>query len=142
MVTLERKIILDGTGLRVQLESDFVRYYLNLIHSAHYNTKKFSTPRHGGHITIFSDSFPNQQEALLKYHQLLLEKYHNTTTQFTFEPQNIIQGGGSKGFINFWIPVDLPVGKIIREYCGLPVDGVNFRGYHITLCSDKYFIKK
>ena len=142
MVTLERKIILDSTGLRVQLEMDFVRYYCELAHMACYNTKKYFIPKHGGHISIFTSNFPNQKEVLNKYYYELKEKYHGATASFSFEPQNIIQGGGNKGFTNFWIPVDLPVGKLVRDDLGLPADGKNFHGYHITLCSDKYFLKK
>ena len=142
MVTLERKIILDKTGIRVQLELDFVRYYCELAHMACYNTKKFFIPRHGGHISILTDNFPNHKLVLNKYFNELREKYHGATASFSFEPQTIEQGGGSKGFTNFWLPVILPVGKLIRDDVGLPTTDLNFHGYHITLCSDKYFLQK
>ena len=129
MIKLSRKIKLDDTGLRVNLERDFINYYIWMIRRYYWNCIKINAPKHGAHISIITKKLHKE------FNKNKLQKYHNKMVDFWYDPA--IRMGGSY-FTNFWLFVDLPIGEKIKNELGIVEKG--FLGYHITIGSDKYII--
>ena len=129
-MTIKGIIKLDSTGLRVNLPEDFSRYYLWLITKAYYNTIRFDRSRHGTHLSIITQAIH-----AANFNKDYLKQYHNQIVELEYNPEDLIQGGSSKGFINFWFKIDFPLGDKIKK--DLNVIENNFRGYHITIGNNK-----
>lgn len=129
MIKLTRKIKLDKTGLRINLELDFIKYYQWLVHKYHYDCIKTCLPKHGGHISIITKKLHKEFD----YENL--KKYHNEVVHFSYDPY--IRIGGSY-FTNYWLFVSFPRGDEIKREMGIREKG--FLGFHATIASDKSFI--
>lgn len=127
----EGKIIVEKDALRVVFCRDFCEYYKYLILKDYWNTIRLQTPKHGGHITILNSRI----HGFFNFKAMLL-KYRGKTAEFEYDITNIKLGGGSKGFMNFYMPVKCWRGDQIKKECGIK-DSRNWLGYHITLVNNK-----
>ena len=128
MITIRGKIRLDDTGLRVNLDEDFSRYYIYLITKAYHNTIKLDRPRHGTHLSIVTQKLHKD-----RFNKDYLRQYHNQVVDLQYNPEDIRIGG--RGFTNFWFPMDFPLGLKIKNDLGIVED--NFLGFHCTICNNK-----
>ena len=128
MITIRGKIRLDDTGLRVNLDEDFSRYYLWLIHRYYFNCIKLDRPKHGIHLSIVTKALHSNC-----FNSEYLSQYHNRIVELSYNPGDIQIGG--RGFTNFWFPVDFPLGDVIKSH--LNIIEIGFRGYHITIGNNK-----
>ena len=108
MITIRGKIRLDDTGLRVNLDEDFSRYYIYLITKAYHNTIKLDRPRHGTHLSIVTQKLHKD-----RFNKDYLRQYHNQTVELQYNPEDIR----------------------IENDLGIVED--NFLGFHCTICNNK-----
>ena len=120
-------IKLDETGLRIILDKDFNKYYQWLIHRYYNYVVKTTVPAHGAHISIVTKNLHGD-----KFNLELLKKYDSLEVEFDYDPY--IQTGG-RGFTNYWLKVEFPLGHEIKKECDIIED--NFLGFHITVANTK-----
>ena len=131
-IQLTRKIILDRTGLRIDLGYDFSRYYQWLIHKHFYDCKKTQLSKHGSHVSIITKKLHGP-----KFNREKLAKYHKMEVELSYDINMVI---GGNGFDNFWFRVDFPLGDEIKREAGIVEK--NFLGFHVTVCNTKAFSEK
>jgi len=126
-IILERKLILDETGLKIVLEKDFIKYYKWLVESHTYKTIQLICPKHGAHITIVSSKLHKE------FDRIKLSQYNNQLVSFIYNPEDIRVGGND--FTNYWLPVLFPLGDQIKIDLGIVES--DFLGFHITIANNK-----
>jgi hypothetical protein len=118
---------LEPEAFRVILCPDFNKYYRWHIMKATYNCLAVCLPKHGNHITI-----TNQKLHGNKFNFNYLKQYDGIKIQLNYDPY-IYTGG--RGFTNFWLKFNLPLGNQIKKELGIVENG--FLGFHATVCSTK-----
>lgn len=128
MITIRGKIRLDDTGLRVNLDEDFSRYYLWLIHRYYFNCIKLDRPKHGTHLSIVTKALHSNC-----LNSEYLSQYHNRIVELSYNPEDLRTGG--RNFTNFWFPVEFDLGTKIKSDLGIIES--NFLGFHVVVGNDK-----
>ena len=131
MIDIIGTIKLNSTGLRVEFDSDFNRYYIWLITNYYYNTIKLDAPKHSGHLSIITKKLHKD-----KFIPNYLQQYHGQLVELQYNPTDLRTGGNN--FTNFWFPVEFKLGTVIKKALGIIEN--NFLGYHITICNNKNYV--
>ena len=118
---------LTEDGLRVILDEDFNKYYRWHVRRATFNCVEIAPPKHGCHITITTKKLHGD-----KFNYEYLKQYDGV--KLLIEYDTYIYTGG-RGFTNYWIKVDLPLGKQIKDELGIVENG--FRGFHVVVGNTK-----
>ena len=128
------KLLIEPKAKRIAvgLGFDFVNYYAWLLEND--LKESFHYPRHGGHITIANENIHKQ----INY--AAAKAWAGKWIDFEYNPEVII-GGKSKGFKNFWMKVRSREIEIIKKEIGVR-DTAGFLGLHITLANSKGGFRK
>lgn len=92
---------------------DLLNYYKFLYYKNSFNVNQMWTPRYDGHITIYRP----------KTHGFICNnpaRYHEDIVSFKYDPTEIYEGGFTKGFIGFYMPVYSKDIDQIKQYLGIP----------------------
>lgn len=121
--------------LRAVINEDFARYYQKLFYFESFKTIPVWRARHGVHITVFNPKFHGKilAEKLLKFHDQLVS--------FLYDPREIYQGGDSKGFVGFYLPVYSEQIKKIQAEIGINDEELG-RTLHVSLFNNKKHFQK
>lgn len=115
--------------LRAELSDDLDKYYKFLYLKDSWNVNKMWTARHGSHISIYNPQFHGIKSGT--------ERLNNQTITFEYNPEEIFQGGFTKGFIGFYLPIkslDIERIKATLEI----IETATFKGLHISLFTNKH----
>lgn len=127
-------IIIEKDRVSIDLSYDLCRYYLWHIKKATYNTLPLFTPRHGSHISVVLPTIHGKyiKEDLRKK----LSRWQGKKVDVRYS-LDILTGGKSKGFTNFWTRVECEEIERIKYLLGIK-ESDNYKGAHITFCSTKH----
>lgn len=122
------KLVASKDSVRIVTSNDLILYYKSFV------DKKFgmftNCPAHGSHITLWNNKLHGNLSN--KKIQFLRKYYEDKTILFEYNP-NIIIGGLTKSFINFYMKVKCNDAVEICEY--LPTD--QHHHLHITISNTK-----
>ena len=128
------KVVVERHKVYVQLSLDLARYYTWLINKAHYNTIPLWLPRHGAHLSIILPTVHKLPETTDLRKTLSECQGKKVEVEYSID---IRRGGKSKGFTNFWVPARCNEARFIKIKAGVK-DAPDYRGEHITFCSNKH----
>lgn len=119
--------------LRAELSDDLDKYYKFLYLKNSYNINKMWTARYSSHISIYNPQFHGIKSGA--------KQFNNQIITFEYNPEEIFQGGFTKGFTGFYLPIkslDIERIKTILEI----VEPLTFKGLHISLFTNKHLKKQ
>ena len=126
MIKLQGHIEVTDSGVRIVTGWDLCRYYQWFINKEFWNTIKTQLPKFGSHVTIISKAiFKNADFTPVKH-------LHGKRVEFIIFPERLYQSR-----VNFWIPVEAPIEREIKDLCGIK-DDKNFFGLHCTVANRKF----
>lgn len=136
-IKIKGKINIQKDRVSVDLSYDLCNYYTWLIKRATYNTLPLFIPRHGAHISVILPTI--HKEYIKEDLRKKLSKWHGKEVDVWYS-LDILEGGKSKGFTNFWTKVECEEIERIKYLIGIKEDK-HYRGAHITFCSTKHATK-
>lgn len=122
------RVIVAPGEVRINLDTDFCRYYRKLLLEQHYESPlEFQTPKHGAHITVISRKIHPGVDT-----SCLLD-YHDSVAEFKYDID--IRKGGSR-FTTYYAYVECVFAEFAKRKVGV-VDNKGFLGLHICVCNNK-----
>jgi hypothetical protein len=122
------KVDVDKRRIAVELNEDFIRYYLWFIKKAYW--VDLHTPMYGAHITIANFKLHSNVD-----YNKAKKLYDGKIVAFEYDV-NPVRGGLTKGFLMFYLHVFSKQIEAIKDDLKI-VERANYKGMHITLGTNK-----
>jgi hypothetical protein len=122
------KVNMNPQRIVVELDSDFIRYYLWFIKREYWID--LHTPLYGAHITITNPKLHSNVN-----YNLAKKKYDGKVVSFKYDV-NPVRGGLTKGFVMFYLRVFSDQIESIKNDLNV-VEHDGYKGMHITLGTNK-----
>ncbi len=116
--------------VKIMTDQGIVDYYKNRIERAHWGLKTQSG-KHQAHITIISPKIHKGVKSTF-----LKKLWNGKQVKFKYDPYPHMGGSPSRGFVNFWLKIECPEIKKIKEALNIQ-ESKNFIGDHLTICNTK-----
>jgi hypothetical protein len=113
-------------GVRILTPLDLILYYQKLFSLATWHTRKFQTPKHLGHISIYLPNIHGENGSMAPIKHL-----NGHEISFQYDPADITITQK-----NVWMKVICEEAQAIKD--NLKIVDKNFLGFHLVICNFKF----